>query len=173
MESILSLIKKSQTNEPGARSQLLEQMTPLAKKYASKIHFMEYEDALQEFYIALLETIPYLDISKGEGNCLGYMKTAVVNRYYNLCKSRLSEPRSEDLDNYSLSLEAPPEIDDSYYDVDTYIHSFSPESVKFKILFKCFYEDKTDKEISLELQLSRQYVNRLKKQLISEYLKQK
>lgn len=173
MESILSLIEKSQANIPNARTQLLKRMTPLVKKYSAKIHFMDYEDALQELYLALLETIPYLNVNNGEGKCLSYMKTAVVNRYHNLCKVCLSEPKSEDLDNYSLYLESPPAIDDSYYDVSSYIRSFGPESIKFKILFKCFYEDKTDKEISLELQVSRQYVNRLKKKLISEYFEQK
>lgn len=173
MESILSLIEKSQANLPDARAQLIKRMTPLVKKYSSKIHFMEYEDALQELYITLLETIPYLNINNGEGKCLSYIKTAVVNRYYNLCKHYLAKPKSESLDNYSLSLESPPIIDDSYYDVISYIHSFAPESLRFKILFKSFYEEKTDKEISLELKVSRQYVNRLKKKLIYGYFEQK
>lgn len=173
MESILSLIIKSQSHLPGADAQLLQQMTPLVLKYSYKLHFMEREDAVQELYLALLEALPYLNPANGEGKCLSYMKTTIIHRYCALCKTYLSRPPSENLDSYSFSLEALPVIDDSYYDVVSYINSFAPECLKFKILSKCFFEDKTAKEISQELQISRQYVNRIKKQLILDYFAQK
>ena len=34
--------------------QLILKMSPLAKRYATKVHFMDYEDTLQEFYVALV-----------------------------------------------------------------------------------------------------------------------
>lgn len=173
MESILSLIEKSQYNNPDARTRLLEQMSPLVRKYAAKIHFLEREDALQELYIALLETLPYLDIHKGEDKCLSYMKTAVVNRYYSLCKTHLSVPKSEGLESCAYMLEAPPAIDDTYYAIDSYIKSLPTQSLKRKILSKCFYDEKTDREIGAELNVSRQYVNRIKRQLIADYFSRK
>lgn len=173
MESILSLIEKCQAQIPGANEEFLNRMTPLVKKYASKIHFMEYEDSVQELYTVLLETLPYLNVCKGEAKCLSYMKTAIIHRYHALCTNYLSKPQSEDIEKYSAALESPPVIDDTYYDVLSYINSFPPDSMKFQILFKCFSEDKTDSEIAQELKVSRQYVNRIKKQLISGYFMQK
>lgn len=169
MESILSLIQKYKCGHAGADTQILERMSPLVKKYAAKIHCMEYEDALQELYMTLFESLSYLDPSQPEGKCLKYMKTSVENRYFALCKHYLSMPKAEDIDTCSATLEAPCAYDDSYYDIASYINSFPSESIKKKILALCFYEDKSDAEIAQALNVSRQYVNRIKKQLIINY----
>ncbi|MDO4338241.1 MAG: sigma-70 family RNA polymerase sigma factor [Eubacteriales bacterium] len=168
METILSLIEKYQSGSAEASAQILEQMTPLVKKYAAQIHCMEYEDALQELYIALLESLPYLNTNRKEGKCVNYMKATVVNRYYALCKQHLSVPTIEDLEASSSTLQAPPAFDETYYDVVSYINTLPNDSIK-KILCMYFYEDKSDTEIAEKLQVSRQYVNRVKKKLITDY----
>ena len=56
-------------------------MSPLLKKYAARLYCMEYDDAMQELYIALLETFPYLDTAKTEAECLNYIQTTAHNRY--------------------------------------------------------------------------------------------
>lgn len=130
---------------------------------------MEYEDALQELYITLLETLPYLDCTQTEWKCLTYMKKAVINRYYALCKHYLSIPQTENLDTVSAFLESPSSFDDTYYDIVSYINSFPVESLKYKILALYFYDDKTDTEIAVVLKVSRQYVHRIKKKLVRDY----
>lgn len=169
METILSLIEKYQSGSTDAGAQILERMTPLVKKYAAKIHCMEYEDALQELYIALLQALPYLDTNCMEGKCVSYIKTTVVNRYYTLCKQNLSAPQTEDFETSAYSLPAQPAYDETYYDVVAYINTFPPDNIKYKILSLYFYEDKSDTEIASELNVSRQYVNRIKKKLITDY----
>ena len=100
--SIADMLKAYYANDDKALTDILTQMTPLAKKYASKIHFMEFEDAMQEMYLTLMETLPYLGPDKQEGEILGYMKKAVFNKYRFLCKraltarERLTEESLED-----------------------------------------------------------------------------
>ena len=60
MEPITHLITRYKEGDPNAEKELIAQMSPLIKKYAGKIHFMEYTDAMQELYLALLESLDYL-----------------------------------------------------------------------------------------------------------------
>ena len=172
MESMISLIRQYKSGNPNASAQIADRMTPLIKKYAAKIHCMEYEDALQELSLTLLETLPYLDDKQSEGKCVKYMETAVINRYYALCKQYLSIPEAENIENSSNTLAAPPAFDETYYDVTAYICSFPDGSIKRQILSLFFYQDKSDTEIADMLHISRQYVNRVKKQLIRDYFTQ-
>lgn len=169
MESILSLVQAYQAGDPDACTKILQRMAPLAKKYASKIHCMEYEDALQELYVALIETLDYLNSSLSEGKCVKYMETAVVNRYYTLCKRYLSLPDTEDIDSCSSTLPASPSYDDTLLDIEAYIKSLPQTGSKRQIFSMFFYEDMSDNDIAAKLNVSRQYVNRVKKQLIREY----
>jgi DNA-directed RNA polymerase specialized sigma24 family protein len=145
-------------------------MEPLVKGYASRIHCMEREDSIQELYLTLLKTLPYLSSSSSEGECIRYMQTSVENRYRSLCRSCLSEPEKDDFDSCSVSLQAPDSFDDTYYDVTAYINSYPSDSVQRKILSMYFYQDKSDAQIARKLKLSRQYVNRMKKKLILRYI---
>lgn len=61
MEPITHLITRYKEGDPNAEKELIAQMSPLIKKYAGKIHFMEYTDAMQELYLALLESLDYLN----------------------------------------------------------------------------------------------------------------
>ena len=77
-----------------------------SEKYL-KLYCMEYDDAMQELYIALLETLPYLNPTKTEAECLNYIKTTVHNRYRFLCRGCLSVPQSESIEDSIDTLSAP------------------------------------------------------------------
>ena len=85
MKSLLQLIHDYQDGEPNSSEAILKRMEPLIRSYSSRIHCMEYEDASQELYLALLKSLPYLNPNFSEGECVTYMKTAVENRYRSLC----------------------------------------------------------------------------------------
>ena len=70
METIISLIQKQRAGDVQAAQEICRRMSPLLKKYAARLYCMEYDDAMQELYIALLETFPYLDPAKTEAECL-------------------------------------------------------------------------------------------------------
>lgn len=170
MESLISLIQNYQSGQTAACDEILRRMSPLVKKYARKIHCIEYDDAIQELYITLIESLNYINPNQSEGKCVKYMETAVINRYYTLCKKQLSLPETEDITDSISTLSVPSAFDDSYFDIADYIRSPPPKSGnKHQILSLYFYEDLEDKEIAERLGISRQYVNRIKKQLIHNY----
>ena len=117
MEHLLSLIEEHQKGDPNACIQILKRMDPLLKKYAGKIHCMEYEDAFQELSLTLLETLPYLDIHQSEGKSVKYMETAIVNRYRSLCRQYLSLPQTEAIEDKTDTLADPFQYDESKMDV--------------------------------------------------------
>lgn len=47
MKSISNLIHEYQSGNSQVSMEILKRMSPLLKKYASKLHCMEYEDAIQ------------------------------------------------------------------------------------------------------------------------------
>ena len=144
MKTLTELIQNYQNGIPNSDSEILKRMEPLVKGYASRIHCMEREDSIQELYLTLLKTLPYLSSSSSEGECIRYMQTSVENRYRSLCRSCLSEPEKDDFDSCSVSLQAPDSFDDTYYDVTAYINSYPSDSVQRKILSMYFYQDKSD-----------------------------
>lgn len=153
MKTLTELIQNYQNGIPDSDSEILKRMEPLVKGYASRIHCMEREDSIQELYLTLLKTLPYLSSSSSEGECIRYMQTSVENRYRSLCRSCLSEPEKDDFDSCSVSLQAPDSFDDTYYDVTAYINSYPSDSVQRKILSMYFYQDKSDSQIYFRKQI--------------------
>lgn len=169
MKPLLTLIHEYQFHVPNADIEILKRMEPLIKKYASHIHCMEYDDAIQELFLTLLISLSHLNPSLSEGECINYMKTSIEKRYKSLCRYHLSEPEKENFDSCSAVLQAPDSIDETYYDVITYIQSFPKESTEYQILYRYFYLEESDSIIAKNLNVSRQYVNRLKRKLITKY----
>lgn len=69
MKSLLQLIHDYHSGVKNAGEEILKRMEPLIKSYASRIHCMERDDATQELYLTLLNTLPYLNgknFSEGE-----------------------------------------------------------------------------------------------------------
>ena len=152
--------------------QLILKMSPLAKRYATKVHFMDYEDTLQEFYVALVIAGTHLNESFTEAQCIKYLAKAVDNHYKYLCRKHLSIDPPLNLDDHQ-HLETSDHIDHTMLDIYRYIQSVTQkDQTKGKILTKSFLQDKSDAEIASELGMSKQYVNRIKRQLFKPFLDQ-
>ena len=173
METIISLIQKQRAGDVQAAQEICRRMSPLLKKYAARLYCMEYDDAMQELYIALLETFPYLDPAKTEAECLNYIQTTVHNRYRFLCRCCLSCPQSESIEDSIDTLSAPSPFDESYYDICNYIKTLPEKGMRRQIMSLFFFQYKTDSEIAEILHVSRQYVNRIKKQMITGYFSER
>ena len=173
METIISLIQKQRAGDVQAAQEICRRMSPLLKKYAARLYCMEYDDAMQELYIALLETFPYLDPAKTEAECLNYIQTTVHDRYRFLCRGCLSVPQSESIEDSIDTLSAPSPFDESYYDICNYIKTLPEKGMRRQIMSLFFFQYKTDSEIAEILHVSRQYVNRIKKQMITGYFSER
>lgn len=104
MTTITKLLEEYRNGSADACEEILKRMMPLAKKYAGKIHCMDYEDALQELCLTILEALTHLDPACPEGKCISYIETSVINRYYALCKRYLSAPETENIDDTNADL---------------------------------------------------------------------
>lgn len=88
MDTITLLVNKAKNGDQEAQKELILQMTPLLRKYASKIHFMEFDDSIQELSLSLIECIPYLDPDKGQAKLLKYIQESIIHKYYALWSGR-------------------------------------------------------------------------------------
>lgn len=172
MKSFLQLIRESHSGNKYAAAEILKRMEPLIFKYARKLYCMEYEDAVQELYLQLLILLPYLNPDMKEEQCISYIETSIYHHYRRLCHKILIHPKVESLDSFYQELPESDFFDHTLIDIEFYIHSFSTNSLSYKILSSCFYFEKSNQQIADELHLSRQYINRRKKELLLKYLSQ-
>lgn len=174
MDTLKKLLKRYKAGDKEALDQIIVQMTPLVKKYAGRVHFMEKEDSMQEFYITLLETIKYLDENKSEGECLAYMKRSVMHKFAKMCNQYITDIKVISGDEALSTIETGGFSDTDILiciDFEKYIQNIERKStLKGSILRKFWYENKSDADIADSLKVSRQYVHRVKKIMIKEYL---
>ncbi|MBS6196142.1 MAG: sigma-70 family RNA polymerase sigma factor [Clostridiales bacterium] len=177
MENLNTIIQKAITHDSEALSTLVVLMTPLLRKYASKIHFMDFDDSMQELSLTLIECVEYLDPAKNKEQLLKYIQQCIIHKYYSLCKKYLSVPEISALDSDGNSELPDNTIDifqtiDLFNDLRNYIMDISEKNhTKGCILSLSVFENLSDSEISQIMHLSRQYVNRTKKCLMTEFFK--
>lgn len=173
MNNLIDNITKYKEGDKNALTEIVNQMTPLIKKYASKIHFMGYEDAVQELYMSLIESIPYLDIKNGSFKCLKYISLTIEHKYYALCKKYLSI-KEEYIDDNSFDIEDGSNcFNDTLFNIQLseFIENVKQKSeLKGKIIYLSYIKEWKDNEIAACLNVSKQYVNRIKKKLLLEFL---
>lgn len=172
MKSIKELIVDFHSGDEKALDLLTKEMTPLVKKYANQMHFMEYEDAVQELFVTLIESIKHLDISRTQNECLKYMKTAVYNRYQCLCRKYFSRIEKESNIVFDLYIGLNDDIDSKIFQIDfeNYVESLKSNPLQYNILFLYYKKNKKQSEISEMLGVSHQYVNRIQKRLSMKFV---
>lgn len=137
---------------------------------------MEFDDSIQELSLSLIECIPYLDPDKGQAKLLKYIQESIIHKYYALCKKYLSAPELISLDSensFNIAVSGPDIFMENELSNDLlqYISKLSKEdSKKGQILYLAVFKNLSDKEISQIMNLSRQYINRIKKSLIASFL---
>lgn len=146
-------------------------MTPLVKSYTAKIHFMEYEDAVQEFYIALLKCIPKLSSDKTSAESIKYMEIAVKNICRRLCKKYLDLNKKMEIGSLTeatVSKKGSADLNDVEF--FTTIDSFKKKDIKkWMVIQLSLKQHMNDAEIARCLGVSRQYINFLRKSVAKEY----
>lgn len=159
-------------NDTSAISMILNKMRPLIIKYATKMYFMERDDAMQELNIALLEAVIHIKNCEDEASCINYLKMSIIHKYCFLCKQNIKLEQNED--KFSLIPEDKLVYDDLFNATDILFdmkQAILKARGKRKLILKCIiYYQLSDKEISLQLGITRQYINRVRKQFKEQYL---
>lgn len=134
------------------------------------------EDARQEYILALWEAIMKMKYFDNEGQCVLYLNRAVKIRYYELqrraAKITEHEEMEEDIEGAAKGKSKSTEIED-FLTVESIRQVISGETgLKREILYALYIEEKSDAEVANQCQVSRQYVNRIRKKYASLLRKQ-
>lgn len=131
---------------------------------------MEFEDAQQELIFALLATVHSITYIQNEGECIRYLQKGILNYFKYLCRTSIRHKEYEQIsanDNFTM---LPSYSDFSLIDLSLslahYMKSLSP--TRQRILQYALIDEYSSSEIAAKMQLSVQYVNRIKKEFLAE-----
>lgn len=144
---------------------LLERMNPLVKSYGKKMFFLDREDAEQEIILSIIEAVHFIRKCETDGQCLTYINNAAKFKYAELCKKNIKKEIFEEWDDRELGkqtyIEKYNEVD-ARYDMTTRLCLLSK---KQKNICRFLLLGYSDREIANHMKVSRQYVNRVKKEI--------
>lgn len=164
MENHLCVLLREAKYDPKKMEQLISLFSPLIKKYAGKLFYMDAEDAEQEMKLAFLIAVHSMSYYNSEGECVSYIRNGLYRRFCALCRGNYqnSEEATEDskLCEYGFT--------EKYDDVETlfdYEMLLTNQPIVYSRIFRLLLAGYSDKEIGEILHCSKQYVNRIKKKI--------
>ena len=165
-ETTKEIIEACKVNEE-AFEILLNKFQPLISKYAKYFGQNEKEDVEQELRIALCEGARKITNMDCEGAVTNYLIQTIKHRFGQLYKKHIQkkeieEPRKEDFDL--------PYKETSYENIIFFLDLCKKldrctEKQRF-IIREILINDASDAEIAKQLGVSKQYVNRIKKNIL-------
>lgn len=167
---IAEMIRNYKKGDVSALEQLWFQLLPLIKKYAGRSHFMEYDDAYQEYTLTLLEAVNKIQNYDTDGQCLKYIAISIKNKfcflYKNHCATIVHETPNDIIAMEVREFSGPDPYSDTIFwtDICNFIESL-PSDTKRTIARLSIIYQKSDAEIASYLGISRQYVNKIKKDI--------
>lgn len=151
---------------------ITNQLEPVINKYAKKlIKDFGYEDMRQELLIAVIEAVERIERYENEGQCITYLVKAIKLRYLELYrKSKMWKERFTSLEEtYMDSIcDNKETYTDIEFEIDLKKIEKANNSLKREIIESILKYNMNDAEIACRLQISRQYVNRCKKEIFAE-----
>ncbi len=143
-------------------------MEPLICKYMRVLYKDENEDVRSELVLALWEAITKIKYVENEGQCVTYLTNALRNKFYELYRNSRKEHDnyfSSEMTMLDTEMFEENEYDDLIVksDLDKYLEEYT--GMRHEIYKSILFENLSDHEIAKKYDVTRQYVNRLKKQL--------
>lgn len=169
MADLIETIKKIKEGNLNEFRTIELKMKPILTKYTNYMYKDEKEDIYAELILALWEAVVKIEYYDTEGKVLNYFQTAIKNKFFELYRtSRKKNDNECSVDDDALLNIASKKGNDFnkiifLEDMRQFIGCFSGNK---KLVYICIIiEGLSDTEISRRLALSRQYINRLRKQL--------
>ncbi len=152
---------------------LIEQLEPLIAKYTRLLFKDEKEDVRSELILALWEAVTNMEYIANDGQGMVYFTNALRNKFYELYRKSKHEHDGETLFDELYSMEQS-FVEQQYGDINmkTDVLNFLKQykGKKYEIYYLIMMEQLSDSEISSRLNISRQYVNRQRRQLQNKLL---
>ncbi len=172
MGEITSLIQEIHTDK-NAFEQLIHKMAPLIDKYTRLLYKDEKEDVRSEMMLALWKSVTKISYCEKDGECMAYLSTALRNRFYDLYrKSRKQHDHQLLTENDSvfdiIKDEDRKDLEDVIFntDIEAFLKGYIGK--KREIFETIIFGNKSDTEIAGICSVTRQYVNRLRRELYQE-----
>lgn len=146
---------------------LLDKMKPLIEKYSRILYKDEKEDVESELSLALWEAVNKIIVYDNDGQIVTYLKIALQNKFHELY--RISRNHHDNCIFPDKDMPVPVYVENHFndtiteYDLANFINQF--EGTKREIFFFILIYNLSDIEISKKLNVSRQYINRMRKLL--------
>ena len=165
-ETTKDLIEGCKLGNEKAVERMLEKFQPLIHKYARCFNENEKEDIVQELRIVVYEAVIKIENVENEGAVTNYIVRSIKHRFGQLYKKQLQirdmeEAFWEDFDVGYDELSYENSV--FYVDLVDKLKQCS-EKQRF-IICEILNHDASDGEIAERLGVSKQYVNRIKKQI--------
>jgi|MucameStandDraft_1065616.scaffolds.fasta_scaffold00531_12 RNA polymerase sigma factor (sigma-70 family) len=153
-------------------SLLLNRMEPLINKYVRILYKDEKEDIYSELCCALWEAVCKISFYKNDGEIMIFMINALQNKFHELYRiSRKNHDFNTPLfDADACEIASPERNFDNILlneDIRNFLDHFSGK--RKRIFYYILIHNLSDSEIAKKLHLSRQYVNRIRKILRTEF----
>ncbi len=169
-ETLITSIREYRMGNGECLLPVIEQLKPAIIKYARKLYCNDFEDAMSELELALMEAINRIPYIENEAQCLTFLMNAIKNKYRELARA------GSKIRNIELPFEETgpvcPYWETEYGDCELRLaleDLLSTCSAKQKtILMAILFEGKSCSLVAAELHTTRQYVNRIK----NKWLKQ-
>lgn len=173
-EKLNMLIQEFKNGDESKFLLIEEKMKPMINKYICLLYRDEKEDMYSELLLHLLESVTKMEYYTEEGQCVCFLSRAIKNKFFELYKKSRKHFDNEVkiTDEYLESL---------YYKQSDYEDVITREDLsrflskangkQYQIFYAMVFDDETDAEIAKKIDISRQYVNRMRRNL-SELLKE-
>lgn len=162
-EELANMIYQAKENRELIQT-LINRFQPLINYYCKKLFFLESDDAKQELYLAIIESIKSIPYCETDGQCITYISNAIKFKYCFLCKKNLTKEKVEDC---YAKCEEEIYIEDYKnvelrYDLSKIISKLPEKQGK---ILQYALNGYSDIQIAEVMGVSRQYVNRIRKQV--------
>ena len=159
---------KAGKNREGNLNWIIQKFQPVICKYAGKLYSLEYEDAVQELNEALIMAVVSIDVCNAEGQSIAYLVKGIKLKFYELRRKSIVEyeyrMHSEQIDvNTNIT------CTDDYSEIEWKLElkklRDKSRPMECHIIDGMVWEI-SDVELADLLHVSRQYINRKRRQLM-------
>ena len=95
MENHLCVLLREAKYDPKKMEQLISLFSPLIKKYAGKLFYMDAEDTEQEMKLAFLIAVHSMSYYNSEVECVSYIRNGLYRRFCALCREIIKTAKKQ------------------------------------------------------------------------------
>lgn len=174
MGEIVSLFQKIRTDKETFK-ELVDKMEPLIKKYIRLLYKDEKEDVRSEMTLALWEAVTKIEYCENDGECMAFLCNALKNRFYELYRKSIknhdNQVLAENNDVFDVNeAENITGLENVIFNIDVEMFLKKYTGRKQKVFRMIIMGNESDAKIAEVFSVTRQYINRMRRELYKEIL---